>query len=172
MQATVTFGGTDLALLTDMMKDRVDKEVRTCARKIEIAAKQNAPVDTGALKSSIYVVDSKHTDYEANISDAKSKMAKKAKGGRVIPRSGRMRVGEAWVIVGVEYGLAVELYHQGRAPRVLMVRGMDGKMRRKLDKQGNPEIRKGTGPQNRYMQKALNSVKADFQQRCREALRK
>lgn len=49
--------------LIERMKERAGQAVRTTARNIQIDAQSNAPVDTGALKNSIYVVTSEGSDY-------------------------------------------------------------------------------------------------------------
>lgn len=174
MQCTVTFGGTDLEMLTKGMADRVDAVVRAAALKIEAQARLNAPRDTGALAASIYAVTSRGTDYEKCKSKARSKLDNKK--GHILGRSGRMRKGEAWVIVGVDYGLAVELYHKGRADKVVTRINSKGKRVAKRRRNANGEwedvVKKGTGPKAGYMKRALESVRGDYIERCRRALRK
>jgi len=91
----------------------LDQAVRRTAFKIEGDAKKNTPVDTGALRASIYTVNSK-----ANAFDMASKASatKAAFGGRqshsVSMLSGRSRIKEAYVVAGAAYAYFVEHGHR------------------------------------------------------------
>jgi HK97 gp10 family phage protein len=87
MPVTVSLDTRGLDRLAARLGDRVDAVVRTLAFRVEAAAKKKAPVDSGFLRSSIQVRDKRIGD------------------------------GQAEVIVGAEYGLAVHEGARGRAAR-------------------------------------------------------
>lgn len=78
--------------------------VRKAAFDVEREAKQNAPVDTGALKASIYVSTKGKSDYAKASADAKAIQPK----AEIFPEEKAQEELEAIIGVGVDYGEAVE----------------------------------------------------------------
>lgn len=138
---SVTF--TDrLPVLTRQTARRLSQVVRKTAFDIVADAKPNTPVDTGALKNSIYVV----TDQRSTYREAQAKAdASVGRAGRKPRRHHPMATGAsefaAIVGVGMEYGMAVEYGSDGRAPRP-------------------------------YIGPAVEHQRRQFPAKCREAMRK
>lgn len=110
---TSTFG---IDRLTARLEAELSKAVRGTAFFIEGEAKQNAPVDTGALKNSIYSVTSLGNNFEGAWNAAKEAFNTQNKGeapvAQLVARPGPL---EAFVVVGVNYGRYVE-YGTSRMP--------------------------------------------------------
>jgi HK97 gp10 family phage protein len=91
--------------LADEYDKKVGKLVRAAALKIERGAKERAPVDTGFLRNSIYVITEDFSD------DAGSfrRLARLAHGiPDVFPKLPAPGHNEALVAVGANYGVFVE----------------------------------------------------------------
>jgi hypothetical protein len=115
MRVQVTANPQVLRRYGKLLDERLDAAVRTTAFKVEGDAKQNAPVDTGALKASIYTVTSKGNLFKA----AQDKSAEQAAfGGRehfafdVLGRQAKIK--EAYVVAGAAYAYWVEHGHPSK----------------------------------------------------------
>jgi HK97 gp10 family phage protein len=86
------------------LQQAADKMVRKAALDIERLAKQKAPVDTGALRNSIYTVTSTDSDYTA----ASSSAGKRNQDAEQFPPVEQQPPGQAIVAVGMSYGAYVE----------------------------------------------------------------
>jgi HK97 gp10 family phage protein len=104
---TVTFH-LDMSKLIEIigaLPERADKVVRKTAFEVEAAAKVLAPVDTGALKNSIYTVTSKSDGFSAAMGAADELRPGSVAGP--IPEDPER--GQAFVGPCVNYGIYVEL---------------------------------------------------------------
>lgn len=88
------------------MQAYVDKCVRTAAFHIQARASDNAPIDTGFLKASIYVVTKRSNGYNAA---ADAALEENPFGTLLPPLDQPTRPALAYVAVGANYGLYVEL---------------------------------------------------------------
>lgn len=121
-----------LPRMTANLQRELSAAVRKSAFQVEAGAKQRAPVDTGALKNSIYTVTDRGSGYGRSVADVQSRealfsrravMAKRAKTAtRNVQQAVKARRAaahlykevrpgrgmEAIIAVGVEYGAHVE----------------------------------------------------------------
>lgn len=82
-----------------------DRGIRKLAIATQRRAQDRAPVDTGALKSSIYAVTSKGSGMAKALAEARARRP----GVRQAENApAEVRPMEAWVACGVEYGIFVE----------------------------------------------------------------
>lgn len=81
-----------------------DQMVRKIAFEVEAAAKQNAPVDTSAMRNSIYTVTAQQDGYGAASGAAVGANPKVATAPHPAPKEGAAHVGPS-----VEYAAYVEL---------------------------------------------------------------
>src|SRR5262245_40306010 len=86
----------------DRLRSARSQIVRKSAFDVERYAKQGAPVDTGALKNSIYTV----TEDSSGFGRARPDVAP---GASLFPEVHRPPEGHALVVVGVSYGIFQEL---------------------------------------------------------------
>lgn len=94
--------------------NRIDAAVRKVAFDVTAMAQDKAPIITGALMNSIYPVTSKGSGYARSAAAAAAAVAKAGEPPRsMFPAVPPVRVGEAIVAVGMEYGYDVE-YGDGR----------------------------------------------------------
>lgn len=94
--------------------NRIDTAVRKVAFDVQTKAQDVVPVDTGALKNSIHIINSKGSGYARSAASAAAAVAKAGEPPRsMFPAVAPVRVGEAIVAVGMEYGYDVE-YGDGR----------------------------------------------------------
>ncbi len=97
----------------DELRKQLRKEagqiVRDTATKIKLDAQLRAPVDTGALKNSIYVVTDRSSDYGTAISQATSANPKAELLPAVSPEEAGVDDLTAVIPVGAKYGAYVEL---------------------------------------------------------------
>lgn len=112
---TIRFSGEiewpALERIRQSLHDELDKVVRRAAFRVELSAKQLSPVDTGALRASIYTVTSKGSGRAAALSQATRPRVSANDPGQVSvaaaagdhPRL-RTDIPAAMVVVGVEYG--------------------------------------------------------------------
>lgn len=82
-----------------------DRGIRKLAFATQRRAQDRAPVDTGALKSSIYTVTSRGSGMAKALAEARARRPG-AKAAENAPTEARPM--EAWVACGVEYGMYVE----------------------------------------------------------------
>ena len=81
------------------MEEALDAIIKKCAFDIEAKAKAKAPVDTGFLKSSIYVETAKESTYDHAGGEGE---------GEMLPEVERPKKHNAIVAVGASYGAYVE----------------------------------------------------------------
>ena len=86
------------------LRVKAGQAVRKAALDIEAEAKAHAPVDTGALKNSIYTASAGKSDYSAAASAAHSANPK----AQLFPDKGKAGTLRAVVAVGVSYGALIE----------------------------------------------------------------
>ncbi len=86
-------------------KGKAGKIVRKTAFDIEAAAKANTPVDTGALKNSIYTATDKDTNYSEAVAAARGKNPK----ATILGEAEKPESLTATVGPSVDYGIHVEL---------------------------------------------------------------
>jgi len=104
--ATIVEIDTDrLNRLIRKIPGNVADAVAAVAFSIERAAKINAPVDTGALRASIYTRIGQRDNYQMALSEAASRKPDVAMGQLPQPENSTT----AYVGPGVEYGVHVEL---------------------------------------------------------------
>ena len=102
---TVRITRDRLGELSELMHENASKAVRATAFNIVLDAQSYAPVDTGAMKNSIYVV----TDDESSYADASSD-ARVLNEIEILPEMDAPKDDlTAIVAVGAEYGLYVEM---------------------------------------------------------------
>lgn len=95
-----------LGELSELMRENASKAVRATAFNIVLDAQGYAPVDTGALKNSIYVVTDDNSGYQNASSDARAVSADV----EMLPEMAAPKSDlTAIVAVGAEYGLYVEM---------------------------------------------------------------
>lgn len=82
-----------------------DRGIRKLAFATQRTAQDRAPVDTGALKSSIYAVTSKGSGMARALAEARARRPG-VRQAENAPTEARPM--EAWVACGVEYGMYVE----------------------------------------------------------------
>jgi len=105
--ATYTLDTKELDRILRDMPAKKDQIVRKTAFEIEASAKKLAPVDTGALKSSIFPKTSKTNRYTQSLSDAQNKNSEVSS----VPEDefGDVKEGEAIVGSSVDYAFWVEM---------------------------------------------------------------
>ncbi|HLH22445.1 MAG TPA: HK97-gp10 family putative phage morphogenesis protein [Chloroflexota bacterium] len=103
LSSTLTYAG--LQAFRDSLHDRADEVIRKAAFDVEARAKQAAPIDTGALRNSIYTRTRKESGYGAARSAAQGANGQ----ARMLPEHERPDDLAAVVAVGAEYGVYVEL---------------------------------------------------------------
>jgi len=100
-----------LGHLRGELRHQAGKAVREVAMAIQIAAQDNAPVDTGALKNSIYTSTARSSSYD----EAQEKALKSNPQAQLLPEVEPPRDDlTAIVAVGAEYGVYVEMGAEGR----------------------------------------------------------
>lgn len=102
----------------------LSKALRKAAFEVERLAKEGAPVDTGALRASIYVALSGESDYAEASADAEARMQQK-KGGAVLPE---IKPGEdltAIVAVAAAHGIYIEHGTERQAARPFLQPALD-----------------------------------------------
>lgn len=105
--------------LTQDLRSDLSAVIRKGAFDIEGQAKVAAPVDTGALRASIYVSVQGGGDYSAAEAAAKASNAK----AELFPENAPSEPLTAHVAVGVSYGAPVEFKKPFLLPAVERVRG-------------------------------------------------
>jgi len=98
-----------LSELAEQLKRRASEAVRAIAFDIQLDAQLNAPVDTGALKNSIYTVTSEGSDYVDRTGDAVVANPEIEPLPEVTAEEAGVDELTAIVAVGAEYGLYVEM---------------------------------------------------------------
>ena len=91
--------------LARALPEAADRGIRKLAYGAQRQAQDRVPVDTGALKSSIYTVTSRQSGMAAALARAKA-LRPGARPAEGLPTSAQR--GEAYVACGVEYGIYVE----------------------------------------------------------------
>lgn len=127
MDADVTLN--NIPAIRRSLADLIGAKVREAAFEIEKRAKENTPVDTGALRNSIHVVTDRDDGYAEAVASAEAAhesalaAGKTPKGRsasselRLFPEPPKPKAGEAIVAVGVEYGIDVERGTVRQAPQ-------------------------------------------------------
>lgn len=108
----------DLMRFVKDLPEAVDAGVRKAAFAVQRKAQDRVPVDTGALKASIFAVTSKSHGGPAAVSAAKARR-KGAQAAEGIPPKARPM--SAYVVCGVEYGMYIEygtMHRRGNVARV------------------------------------------------------
>ncbi len=105
--------------LTRELRQDLSAVVRKAAFDIEGQAKVAAPVDTGALRASIYVAMRGETDYAQSAAEAQAKQA----GVVLFPANAPGEDLAAHVAVGASYAAPVEFKRPFLLPAVERVRG-------------------------------------------------
>lgn len=116
-----------LTNLTRNLEDEIDKAVRRTAFKLQqkaverltksVYAHNNEPTPTGALRASIYTRTWKSDNYRAKMDKAIALRAKRdgeKASSKVAEAAPRPKKGEAWVGVGMSYGVYIEYPTRGR----------------------------------------------------------
>jgi HK97 gp10 family phage protein len=97
---------------------KADKIVRETAFRIQDKAARQAPIDTGALRSSIYSKTSKGNDYQKAVSAALDKNPEASAMSDDLPD---VKEGTAFVAVPMEYALFQELGTKNMAAHPYLV---------------------------------------------------
>ena len=95
--------------LRGQLREKAGQVVRKVALDIQADAQTMAPVDTGALKNSIYTVTSEGSDYGTALSQAMGANPDAAILPAISPEEASVDDLTAIVAVGAEYGLYVEM---------------------------------------------------------------
>lgn len=117
----------DSALLDKIireMPDRADKAVRRVAFRVEARAKKNAPVKTGALRSSIYT--STRGTGMLSLAGIVKRVGKKSTAGSFEPLPIPTKAATAYVGPSVEYGIFVELGTSRMAAQPFLTPAVEG----------------------------------------------
>ncbi len=110
---------TKIPALTRDLRQDLSAVVRKAAFDIEGQAKAAAPVDTGALRASIYVALRGETDYAQSAAQAQAQQP----GVALFPQNAPGEDMAAHVAVGASYGAPVEFKRPFLLPAVERVRG-------------------------------------------------
>lgn len=94
-----------IGLVKAQARRKAEQIVRKTAFDIEAAAKANTPVDTGALKNSIYTATDKNSNYSEAAETARSKNPK----ANILVEGEKPESLTATVGPSVDYGIHVEL---------------------------------------------------------------
>lgn len=105
----VTLDTRKLDRIAATLEQKAEAVVQKTAFDIQADAAGRAPVDTGALRNSIYTVTSRSNGLSAAASAATSAYQAKHKRAPELVELPRPGPAEAWVGPSVEYGLHVEL---------------------------------------------------------------
>jgi HK97 gp10 family phage protein len=95
--------------LRGQLREKAGQEVRKAAFAIQADAQTMAPVDTGALRNSIYTVTSEGSDYSTALSQAMSANPDAPILPAISPEEASVDDLTAIVAVGAEYGIYVEM---------------------------------------------------------------
>lgn len=105
-----------LPTLGDAARTALSQLVRKAAHDVESLAKANAPVDTGALRASIHVITSDGSDYKAVARQVRRINKKHNTNVQLLTEVERPDSPlQAFVVVGVDYGVPVEFGTARRA---------------------------------------------------------
>lgn len=124
---------------------KADKIVRETAFRIEDKGKRQVVVDTGALRSSIYVKSSKNNGYQKAVSAALEKNKEASAQPDDFPNP---KEGEAIIGSSMEYALWIEIGRRG--------------------KQGEDGTTTGGMPARPYLVPAAESERADFERKLKD----
>jgi phage gpG-like protein len=106
MTTTVKLDTRELDRIMKNLSINRDQMIRKIAFEVEAQAKQNAPVDTSAMRNSIYTVTAQQDGYGAAMAAAKGQNPEVETTPHPKPKNGAAHVGPS-----VEYAAAVELGH-------------------------------------------------------------
>jgi len=95
--------------LRGQLREKAGQVVRKAAFDIQADAQTMAPVDTGALRNSIYTVTDRGSDYSTALSQAMSANPDAAILPAISPEEASVDDLTAIVAVGAEYGIYVEM---------------------------------------------------------------
>lgn len=110
---TIRITANRLPTLPARLRQQASAAVRKAAFDIEANAKQSVPVDTGALKNSIYTVTDQGSTYGQAVGSASSANPH----GHPVAEAPKPAGISAVVAVGMEYGVYVELGTRKMAAR-------------------------------------------------------
>jgi hypothetical protein len=111
----------DFDTIAGKLETALSKAVRQSAFVWERSSKQLTPVDTGALRASIYTVTNKNTGQASAKADAKARRPEP--GAKWVGTNDGKGKFEASVHVGMEYAVFVEYGSQGRPGRPFLTPG-------------------------------------------------
>lgn len=106
LDATARIDLGDLKRFAREMPQVVDAGIRKAAFAAQRKAQLATPVDTGALRSSIYTVTSRRSARSAAMASARARRAD-VRPAQALPPDA-VRPMEAWIACGVEYGMYIE----------------------------------------------------------------
>lgn len=117
IRVTANLNNPKLTKVIDGLEKNLSRAVRLTTFELEREAKRNAPVDTGALRASIFsVVDGKDGSAKALSAATKPRRSRYTAGAKVAEVSGRFRRPngpyQGAVAVGVKYGRPVNYIHK------------------------------------------------------------